>query len=344
MKSLHFLTTTLFLSFTLAFPLSLAVHIPDASAQRAERQLRTRGDRARSPRQAPSRLKTRRQAPDRAPSRHSNPKVQKIRPQERQRTRPTPERAPDNRTRFNRSPERRHTSPTPSRIITPEPQKHHKTDRSERNNRPHRERNFRPEHRRPDYKRPEHRRPEHRRPDYSRPSYRPQPRRIHRPPRARHYDFGHHNRPRHHRPRTFIRYYPPAFGFFYGYYPRHRTVYHYNHVYHTPPQQVIILERDSQQTLPTLDCPPQSRPRQTELEQWCETPRGTRHGPFIRWHENGHIAAEGNYENGQPDGVWTEWHDNGQVMSEGAYEDGARTGTWVYWDQDGEEISITRYE
>ncbi|MBA2664519.1 MAG: hypothetical protein H0U74_19685 [Bradymonadaceae bacterium] len=145
-------------------------------------------------------------------------------------------------------------------------------------------------------------------------------------------------------PRIFIRYHRPGIHVFYGYFPRTRSRhYHHHHHHHYVPERQVIVVEPEQGALPPLSCPAQSSPQQNDTEQWCTTARGTRHGPYLRWHVNGHIAAEGYFESGQKHGVWTEWYDTGQVTAEGQFENGERTATWVYWNQDGEQISVSNY-
>ena len=70
--------------------------------------------------------------------------------------------------------------------------------------------------------------------------------------------------------------------------------------------------------------------------------RWIRHGLFVRYHENGVVASEGNYVNGLEDGVWRDFHPNGQVASEGRYRNGKEEGLWRFWDAKGrEEPSVT---
>ncbi|MFU8804250.1 MAG: toxin-antitoxin system YwqK family antitoxin [Bradymonadaceae bacterium] len=147
--------------------------------------------------------------------------------------------------------------------------------------------------------------------------------------------------------RTYIRYTRGPTHVRHRYYrPRghvHTHTRHIHHHHHHPPQREVIVVEVERQTLPPLSCPVRTESNQTEFEQWCATSRGTMHGPFLRWYDNGHIAVEGAYAYGQKDGIWTEWHANGEPRVEGEYVDGERAGTWIHWNRHGEEVSITHY-
>jgi len=60
-----------------------------------------------------------------------------------------------------------------------------------------------------------------------------------------------------------------------------------------------------------------------------------RHGLFCRYHRNGNLASEGNYEHGAEEGLWIDYHENGVKAAEGYFRNGAETGTWRYWRSDG---------
>ena len=122
---------------------------------------------------------------------------------------------------------------------------------------------------------------------------------------------------------------------------------HYRHTYgHPHPTQVVVIDATPIEpvfVLPTLDCPIRTDEKRIGREQWCETPRGNRHGPYRRWYDDGTLAAQGEYEYDQKEGVWIEFHPNGALREEGQYDDGARTGTWVTWGADGEELVVIDY-
>lgn len=175
---------------------------------------------------------------------------------------------------------------------------------------------------RPNPNRPQGHRPPAHRPAPSRPVVRPRPSVYvppHRPP-------VYHTR--HHRSRVHTRYH------------HNRVVVHHHYV--TPAPRVVIVEVDRPQ-LPELSCPIHTYSRQNQLEQWCETSRGVRHGPYVRRHSNGQISMEGEYEYDQREGLWTEWHANGEPRLEGEYVNGERVGLWIRWDQNGREVSAIEY-
>lgn len=62
-----------------------------------------------------------------------------------------------------------------------------------------------------------------------------------------------------------------------------------------------------------------------------DSTRWIRHGLFMAYHENGNLAYEGHYLNGQEDGLWRDFHPNGQIASEGRYSRGQEVGIWSHW-------------
>jgi hypothetical protein len=141
--------------------------------------------------------------------------------------------------------------------------------------------------------------------------------------------------------RTYVRYHRGPGHVRHRYYWHHG--HHVHHHHYRPPQREVIIVEVEPKKLPPISCPVRTESYQNEHEQWCATARGTMHGPFLRWHENGHIAVEGNYAYGVKDGIWTEWHPNGEPRAEGEYVDGERVGVWVRWNQYGEESSVIDY-
>ncbi|WP_431259359.1 toxin-antitoxin system YwqK family antitoxin [Roseateles chitinivorans] len=71
--------------------------------------------------------------------------------------------------------------------------------------------------------------------------------------------------------------------------------------------------------------------------------RWIRHGLFVAYHEDGAIASEGRYVDGEEDGVWRDFHSNGQRASEGQYRAGREVGLWRFWAPDGSEEPSTDY-
>ena len=54
-------------------------------------------------------------------------------------------------------------------------------------------------------------------------------------------------------------------------------------------------------------------------------------------HENGQKQLEGNYKNGNRDGLWNRWHKNGQKLAEANYVNG-KEGWRIEYDKEGEVI------
>ncbi|WP_407071275.1 toxin-antitoxin system YwqK family antitoxin [Xanthomonas arboricola] len=63
--------------------------------------------------------------------------------------------------------------------------------------------------------------------------------------------------------------------------------------------------------------------------------RWVRHGLFCAYHEDGSLASEGIYEQGQEHGFWRDYHPNGQLAADGQYTHGTETGIWRYWSEAG---------
>jgi len=137
-------------------------------------------------------------------------------------------------------------------------------------------------------------------------------------------------------PRHRVQYVHPRYhrSYRYVYYPRYQ---HYDHT------SIVYVEVEREPEMPELDCPIYTDSVITDYETYCATDRGTRHGPFVRYHTNGEVAEEGMYDYGTKEGIWVQYHTNGAVKSEGEYHNGEREGLWVNFDNDGEEISRTIY-
>jgi antitoxin component YwqK of YwqJK toxin-antitoxin module len=57
----------------------------------------------------------------------------------------------------------------------------------------------------------------------------------------------------------------------------------------------------------------------------------------LYWYgENGQIKEEGNYKDGNPDGLWKRWYENGQMEFECNYKDGERDGLSKHWYENGQ--------
>ena len=95
---------------------------------------------------------------------------------------------------------------------------------------------------------------------------------------------------------------------------------------------------------------------------------GIFHGELTIWYSNGQVKTQGEFQNGNKNGVWmeyyptgqlqtnrffingnnhgelTEWHMNGQVLKKGLYVLGERHGEWKEWFDDGSLDKIYHYE
>ena len=132
---------------------------------------------------------------------------------------------------------------------------------------------------------------------------------------------------------------------YYGHSYPHRYHHHHHHrtVIVDPQPDVVVVEAEPVFEMPALECPIRTREERSVNQQWCSTPRGTKHGPFVRWYDNGTIAAQGEYEYDAKHGLWTEYHPNGAMREEGSYKDGERVGMWITWGSDGEELVAVDY-
>ena len=158
----------------------------------------------------------------------------------------------------------------------------------------------------------------------------------------------HHNRTSRHRHRSGVRITVGTPYVHHGvhnhHYYDHR--YDYGYTYRTYPThtRVVVVEApEAEWQMPALQCPVRSEEARTEREQWCATSRGTRHGLYRRWYDDGVLAAQGEYAFDQKEGVWLEFHPNGALREEGQYVDGKRDGTWITWGADGEELVSVDY-
>ena len=58
-------------------------------------------------------------------------------------------------------------------------------------------------------------------------------------------------------------------------------------------------------------------------------------GAYITWWQNGRKQTQGNYQNGNAEGISIFWYNNGQKGEEGQYRNGKPVGTWSRWESDG---------
>ncbi len=71
--------------------------------------------------------------------------------------------------------------------------------------------------------------------------------------------------------------------------------------------------------------------------------KGRMHGKRIGYADDGRIAAEGNYENGEPQGTRTFWHRNGKKWFEAHHTRGDWDYKATWWDEQGKVIAEGTY-
>jgi len=54
-------------------------------------------------------------------------------------------------------------------------------------------------------------------------------------------------------------------------------------------------------------------------------------------------VAQGNYINGEKEGVWKVWHENGRLELQANYINGKLEGLYKRWDENGKLINSTNY-
>ena len=66
-------------------------------------------------------------------------------------------------------------------------------------------------------------------------------------------------------------------------------------------------------------------------------------GPFVAYHSNGNIKAQGSFAAGLQNGLWTQWYENGAKGSEGMWRRGEKFGSWKYWHENGNRLAAGMY-
>jgi len=62
----------------------------------------------------------------------------------------------------------------------------------------------------------------------------------------------------------------------------------------------------------------------TDMQEFCETPDGIRHGPYLVRNVHGVLVREGQYSMGIQCGLWIEYNEDGVVFSQEDYGDCSR--------------------
>ena len=59
---------------------------------------------------------------------------------------------------------------------------------------------------------------------------------------------------------------------------------------------------------------------------------GKKHGPFVRYHDNGQLKGKETYKDGKLEGLWEKFYENGQLRSRQNYKNGKLDGLseWFY--------------
>lgn len=70
---------------------------------------------------------------------------------------------------------------------------------------------------------------------------------------------------------------------------------------------------------------------------------GKRTDTWVRWHNNGAIAATGKYKSGQKHGKWTYWYNNKRTWRTGSYRNGREDGLWIEWHDNGNKHRHTTF-
>jgi antitoxin component YwqK of YwqJK toxin-antitoxin module len=90
-------------------------------------------------------------------------------------------------------------------------------------------------------------------------------------------------------------------------------------------------------------CPPGSTPAggppPDGWEAWCERPdvsgKPRRHGPSRSWYDDGGLRSEATWRDGILDGPFVEYHRGGLRARQGEYREGEKQGMWRIWFQSG---------
>jgi len=67
------------------------------------------------------------------------------------------------------------------------------------------------------------------------------------------------------------------------------------------------------------------------------------HGTYTEYHDNGKIRTQGQYKEGNPDGLWTHFHYNGKIYESGSYRDNIKDSLWRQWDDQGRLVKESIY-
>ena len=65
---------------------------------------------------------------------------------------------------------------------------------------------------------------------------------------------------------------------------------------------------------------------------------GEKHGPWVKYHDNGQLRFKGVYKNGKKDGPWKSYWENGQLWKKVTYKNDKMEGYWESYDWKGQLV------
>ena len=68
------------------------------------------------------------------------------------------------------------------------------------------------------------------------------------------------------------------------------------------------------------------------------------HGKFTEFHDNGKLKTQGQFKEGNPDGMWKRYHVNGMLFQEGLYRNNIQDSLWRQWDDRGNLTKESLYD
>jgi antitoxin component YwqK of YwqJK toxin-antitoxin module len=68
------------------------------------------------------------------------------------------------------------------------------------------------------------------------------------------------------------------------------------------------------------------------------------HGKFTEFHDNGKLKTLGQFNEGNPDGIWRRYHYNGMLFQEGLYRNNIQDSLWQQWDDKGKLTKESFYD
>jgi antitoxin component YwqK of YwqJK toxin-antitoxin module len=81
--------------------------------------------------------------------------------------------------------------------------------------------------------------------------------------------------------------------------------------------------------------------------QWCEAVskegKALKHGEYRRWHKNGNLKIQAQYDLGKYSGEVKQWHINGRPKEVVHYKNGVRHGPATSWNRDGTKREMGSY-